>query len=208
MTTAIRRLGAVIGVLFALFLIGIAGAASASAEPPANLTDQITDSAGVLSSGDVSEITDAINKLYADEQIQLWVTYVDTFDNQNSTTWATDTAQLSSLGPNSILLAVAVQAGAYGYDVPSSFPLSQSQVSDIMVEQVQPELSNGDWAGAAVTLADGLGGGRWQRWQRHVVAGRRRRRRRRRWLPVVPVAAQGSHGGRCRPGRYPAADRS
>ena len=70
-----RRLSVVPGVLALLLLTG----GPALAEEPFRVPDQVTDEAGVLV-GNTAAVEDAVEELQADEGIQLWVVYVDTFD--------------------------------------------------------------------------------------------------------------------------------
>ena len=61
-----------------------------------------------------------------------------------------------------MLLAVADRDRAYGVSLRGRFPDSRShRVDDIRTDDVEPRLASGDWAGAAVAMADGLraGGG-------------------------------------------------
>ncbi len=156
------RFGAVVAVAAALlFAPGVAQAAGpARLEPPVSLPSQLTDTAGVLSSSDTQRIQNAMTKLDNDKNIQLWVTYVKTFEDPSiNTEWTDQTARLSSLGGNNILLAVATEGRAYAVYRPNNFPLSQADVDKIEVEVVQPKLRDDDWAGAAIAMADSLGGG-------------------------------------------------
>ncbi|MEE2033322.1 TPM domain-containing protein, partial [Rhodococcus chondri] len=53
---------------------------AASAEPPSRLPQPITDTAGVLDGDDTARIQQAADALYDEHRLQLWVTYVSTFD--------------------------------------------------------------------------------------------------------------------------------
>jgi hypothetical protein len=70
-------------------------------------------------------------------------------------------ARLSQLGDRDALLAVADDERADGYSVGGESPLSDGELADLAVQEVEPRLAAGDWAGAAVAMADGLrtGGG-------------------------------------------------
>ncbi|OOK80722.1 repair family protein [Mycobacterium kansasii] len=71
----------------------------------------MTDNAGVLSGSDRAEVTSAINELYADRHIRLWVVYVDNFSGQSAMNWGQSTFRSSELGSYDALLAVATVAG-------------------------------------------------------------------------------------------------
>ena len=85
--------------------------AAASAEPPSRLPQPITDTAGVLDDADVARIQEATNTLYDEHGLQLWVTYVSSFDGRDYDSWAQATAQASNFGPDTALLAVPNEWG-------------------------------------------------------------------------------------------------
>ena len=128
----------------------------ADAEQPFRVGSQIEDRAAVLG-GREAEVSAAIEELEDGEQVQLWVTFVDTFSGIGAQDWANETAVQSDLGLRDVLLAVAVQDRAYAYSVEQDFPLSQEQLDGVMIESVEPRLSDDDWAGAAIGAAEGLG---------------------------------------------------
>ncbi|WP_420123499.1 TPM domain-containing protein [Nakamurella sp.] len=128
----------------------------AAAEPPFRLPGQITDRSGVLSGSDRSDIQTALDQLSAEDNIDLWVVYVDTFDDPGTASdWAGQTAQLSDLGQNQMLLAVATGGRAYAVDAPTTIKLSSSQLQQVATNDIQPALKNDDWAGAAIAAANG-----------------------------------------------------
>jgi hypothetical protein len=151
----VRRLPAVLVLLAALVLLG---GGPALAEPPFDVPEQVTDRAGVLV-GDESSVEAAVAELQAEDQLQLFVVYVDSFDGLDQEEWATRTAELSGLGGNDVLFAVAVEDRLYAYNPPADFPLSREEIEEIIASDVEPALSAGDFDGAAIALAEGLGGG-------------------------------------------------
>jgi serine/threonine protein kinase len=128
-----------------------------AAQAPVRLADYVTDDAGVLSESGRAAVTSAIDKLYADRQIRLWVVYVGNFAGLSAENWAKRTYSTSDLSGYDSLLAVSITDRAYAFLVPSIVPgVSQSQVDDLRRNQMEPALRNGDWSGAAVAAADGL----------------------------------------------------
>ncbi|KAA0917186.1 TPM domain-containing protein [Dietzia sp. ANT_WB102] len=125
-------------------------APGASAERPSNLQQQLTDSAGVLG-GDTREVESRLAELRSTDQIQLWVTFVDSFDGIPPDQWARQTAQLSDLGSSDVLLAVAVEDGRYWFE--STDQRSDQRIAD---RDIEPKLAVDDWSGAAIGAADGL----------------------------------------------------
>ncbi|HXV93909.1 MAG TPA: TPM domain-containing protein, partial [Pseudonocardia sp.] len=140
----------------AVLALLLLGAAPAVAEPPLRLDDQITDRAGV---GLDAEVPLALDRLRADEDIQLFVVFVDSFDGASGQEWADESARLSQLGSRDMLFAVAVRDRAYGYSVDAAFPRSGSEIDRLIASDVEPRLAVDDWSGATVALADGLRGG-------------------------------------------------
>ncbi|MCD5420746.1 TPM domain-containing protein [Rhodococcus pyridinivorans] len=130
--------------------------AAASAEPPSRLPQPITDTAGVLDDADVTRIQEATNTLYDEHGLQLWVTYVSSFDGRDYNSWAQATAQASNFGPDTALLAVATDDREFALWTPTGSEISESERDRISSSGVVPALRNSDWAGAAVGAADGL----------------------------------------------------
>ena len=146
-------------VLWLVAMVVLFGGAPALAEPPFDVPGQVTDRAGALGSGDVSRIEDALDQLQSDEQIQLFVVYVSSFDGMEPADWALATAEQSGLGGNDVLFAVGVDDRRYGYSVDEAFERSDAEIDDLLASDVEPALGDDDWAGAAVAFAEGLGGG-------------------------------------------------
>lgn len=137
-------------VAMALAFLAALAAPNASAEAPSRLQQQVTDSAGALG-GSTSEVEQRFAELRSTDQVQLWVTYVDSFDGMSAEQWAKQTAQMSDLGASDALLAVAVQDEGYWFEYDD-----QSTVQRIADNDIEPRLAEGDWSGAAIGAADGL----------------------------------------------------
>ncbi|MFJ1863391.1 TPM domain-containing protein [Streptomyces sp. NPDC088097] len=135
---------------------GLVGAPQARAEDPVTLSrqGQITDRVGAL--GDRRPaVTAALDKLYADRKVQLFVAYVNDFSGRSAQSWADATAQKNGLGQNDVLLAVATGDRQYAYsaDVDSGF--TEAQLAEVARTAIEPALRENDWAGAAVGAANG-----------------------------------------------------
>lgn len=149
-----RLLSMLLAVTVAV-VTGLLAAPSATAEPPFRVPDYVTDNAGVLSQGQRIQVENAVNRLYNDKRIRLWVVYVDEF-GQDPDDWVRTTMELSDFGDRDALLAVAVTERAYRFQVPSAIA-SQSTAESIQRNDVEPALRRDDWTAAAVAAADGLG---------------------------------------------------
>lgn len=155
------RTARLLAMLATLFTVGLSGgllqAPPAGAQPPFRLADYITDNAGVLSDSGRSTVTAAVNKLYTDRHIRLWVVYVGDFSEQTPTGWAQRTVRASDLGGYDALLAVATTSRAYAFLVPSTIKsVNANQVDNLRRNKIEPALHSGDWSGAAVAAANGL----------------------------------------------------
>jgi uncharacterized membrane protein YgcG/uncharacterized coiled-coil protein SlyX len=141
----VRRLLVVLGVSALLVLSG----GPAMADAPFRLEEQVVDRVGALS-GNESQVDDAINELEAEDGTQLFVVFVNSFDGTAGKNWAQSTAELSQLGGGDALIAVAVVDGAYGFHLPQSSSLTDSEVE----QAVEPAFGEGDFAGGVVAFAD------------------------------------------------------
>jgi predicted nucleic acid-binding Zn-ribbon protein len=151
------RTARLLGVIWAILTTGLLLAPSVAAQPPFRLSGQVTDNAGVLSDSGRAAVTSAVDKLYADRHIRLWVIYVDDFSGDSAVNWAQRTASVSDLGNYDALLAVSTTGRAYAFLVPSAVhSVSESQVDNLRRNKIEPALHNGDWSGAAVAAANGL----------------------------------------------------
>jgi len=144
-------------LLVLLFLV--AGAVllpgPAFAEDPFRLSTQIEDKAGAL--GDqAGDVQMALGLLQDEQKVQLWVVFVDTFSGLTAEDWVDQTTTISDLGLNDALLAVAVEDRAYAYSVDTDFPLSATEMNDIMISSVEPALSENNWAAAAIAAATSM----------------------------------------------------
>ncbi|WP_199423389.1 TPM domain-containing protein [Actinotalea solisilvae] len=142
---------AAVGVLLAGPLLG----APASAEEPQALRGELTDLAGVLSEGEERVVQGALDRLADATEYQLFVVYVDTFDDLGSFAWADETAALSDLGRDDLLLAVAVEDRQYRVSAHDDVALTSDLLRRVETTDIEPALRDDDWAGAAVAAADG-----------------------------------------------------
>src|ERR1700754_3591210 len=119
----VRLFAAILTILTAGFLLS----PPAKAQPPSKLTDHITDSSGVLTDSSRASVTSAIDRLYQDRHIQLWVVYVDNFSRFKPENWADQTRSASAMGDHDALLAVATNTKLYVFTAP---PKAQGLTTD------------------------------------------------------------------------------
>ncbi|NLU85035.1 TPM domain-containing protein [Rhodococcus sp. HNM0569] len=154
---ALRRFAALCAVAFVALIAPLAGSATASAEAPSRLATQITDTAGALDDAQRGDVQTAIDALYDDRRIRLWVVFVPDFDGTAATDWGQRTLQMSNLGDNDALLAVATVDREYSFFEPvGSNGVSESEAASIRTDEIEPALHEEDWAGAAIAAAGGI----------------------------------------------------
>jgi uncharacterized membrane protein YgcG/predicted nucleic acid-binding Zn-ribbon protein len=149
------RIARLLGLVLAIMAAGLLITPSAAADPPLRVPDYVTDNANVLSQGQRVQVENAVNQLYNDRHIRLWVVYVGTFSGQDAVNWTQQTRRLSDIGGQDAILAVATQDRAYAFLPPTSAPAG-FDVSTLRTNEIEPKLHQSDWAGAAIAAANGL----------------------------------------------------
>ncbi|MFD7322455.1 TPM domain-containing protein [Streptomyces sp. NPDC059875] len=147
-----------LAVLVAAWWLVVPAAHGARADDPVVLSreGQITDTVGAL--GDRrSAVVQALDQLYDDRRVQLFVVYVRDFSGRSAQNWADATAERNGLGINDALLAVATHDRQYGYSADPGSRFTQAQLDDVATTAIEPALRQNDWAGAAIGAANGYG---------------------------------------------------
>jgi predicted nucleic acid-binding Zn-ribbon protein len=153
------RLARLLSLLAAILTAFTLLAPSATAEPPFRLPDQVTDNAGALNNRQLADVQKAVDKLYSDRHVRLWVVFVQSFAPQGAVGWAQQTQKISDLGNEDAILAVATGQHSYAFLVsPAAAGGSSTKVDNIRRDSIEPALRNKDWAGAATAAANGLTG--------------------------------------------------
>lgn len=153
------RLARLLSLLAAILTAFTLLAPSAVAEPPFRLPDQVTDNAGALNDRQLADVQKAVDKLYSDRHVRLWVVFVQSFAPQGAVGWAQQTQKISDLGNEDAILAVATDQRSYAFLVsPAAAGGSSTKVDNIRRDSIEPALRNKDWAGAATAAANGLAG--------------------------------------------------
>ncbi|MFF1510623.1 TPM domain-containing protein [Streptomyces sp. NPDC058326] len=145
-----------LAVLVAAWWLLVPAVHGAHADDPAVLSrdGQITDRVGAL--GDRrSAVAQALDRLYDERRIQLFVVYVRDFSGRSGQTWADATAERNGLGLDDVLLAVATHDRQYGYSADPGSRFTQAQLDEVARTAIEPALRQNDWAGAAIGAAGG-----------------------------------------------------
>lgn len=152
------RTRSLLGTLIAVFMVfapTLLMAPVATADPPFRIPSYVTDRAGALKNP--AKVRAAIDQLYDQQKVRLWVVYVNDFDGADPVTWANKTVTASSLGDRDALLAVATQERSYAFQVASDIKnISDSEIENLRTNTIEPALRKSDWEGAAINTATGL----------------------------------------------------
>ncbi len=142
----------------ALVVAGVAavGATPAAAQDIPPLTDAITDQTGVLAD-DRSDIQDALERLFDQTGVQLYVLFVDTTDGLEVTEYAEQVGE-QSLGAEDALLVVALDDRTDAINIGADLrdDVSQIAIDRVRTEVLEPGLGSGDFGAAVVDTADAL----------------------------------------------------
>ncbi|WP_234285244.1 TPM domain-containing protein, partial [Streptomyces venezuelae] len=147
---------ALLAVLVAAWWLLVPAVHGAHADDPVVLSrdGQITDRVDALGDRRAS-VVQALDRLYDDRRVQLFVVYVRDFSGRTGQAWADATAERNGLGLDDVLLAVATHDRQYGYTADPASRLTQAQLDDVAQTAIEPALRQNDWAGAAIGAADG-----------------------------------------------------
>ncbi|OKJ19922.1 fibrillarin [Streptomyces sp. CB00316] len=145
-----------LATLIAACWLAVPAAVGARAEDPVELSrdGQITDRVGALQDR-AGVVEDALDRLYAERRIQLFVVYVRDFSGRAGQTWSDETANRNGLGQDDVLLSVATHDRQYAYSVDAGSELTDEQLREVASSAVEPALRENDWAGAAIGAAEG-----------------------------------------------------
>ena len=136
----------------------VAAPAVVLAQEVPQLRTSVTDDAGVLSSGDATQVADAIERLRDERNVQLFVAFIDTTVPETVTEFTQATADANSLGANDALLLIAIGDRSDALWVgPSLDGITDDEIDDILGNVVEPRLADGDFAGAAVGATEAIG---------------------------------------------------
>ncbi|MGW1817135.1 TPM domain-containing protein [Streptomyces sp. NPDC002125] len=145
-----------LATLAAVLWIALPGAPDARSEDPVELSrdGQITDRVDALGDRE-PQVAAALDNLFDERRVQLFVVYVRDFSGRSAQTWADETANRNGLGQEDLLLAVATHDRQYAYSVDQGSRLTDAQLQDVANTAIEPALRQNDWAGAAIGAADG-----------------------------------------------------
>ncbi|WP_309067244.1 TPM domain-containing protein [Microbacterium sp.] len=154
-TTTLRAIAAV-----GMVAVSLLAPLPAAAEEPVTLgSGFVYDGSDVLSDAEEAGAQERLAQLSADGGPQLWVVFVDTFENPTDRiAWANETAIRNGLGQDQYLLAIATEGRQLFISAPEDGSVSETRLVDVEANVTQT-LSGDDWAGAIDVAADGFAAG-------------------------------------------------
>jgi uncharacterized membrane protein YgcG len=145
-------------ILLVLFTLALPSGALAQEIP--RIQGQITDlTRDQVLAGGRTRIETALRDLLETHNVQLFVLFVDSTGNRTVTGFADEVARRNSLGGNDALLVVSLsdRTDAIWRGSQSLARLTDLELEDVLSRRVEPLLAKGDYTGAVVGAADGIG---------------------------------------------------
>lgn len=144
-----------LALAIAAFVLALPVGSRAQSIP--RLESAVTDETGLLSA-DRAAIEDALEQLFQETGVQLYVLFVDTTGGIDIGDYARLVGE-QSLSPNDALLVVAVDDRADNLSVGSELAgrVSQTSLDRVRTQTLEPALAEGDFAGGVIRSAQALG---------------------------------------------------
>ncbi|GAB3545392.1 TPM domain-containing protein [Arthrobacter tumbae] len=156
MKSSIARICAAAGVGAFALLSPVAAAPAWAVDPVDFSSETVVDQADVLSDTEQQEVEQSIGQLQAEHGYTLHVAYVDSFTNpSDAEQWAQESAAASDFGPTDAIMVVGLEQERAGLVADDSSPIGD-QEREINDSVVLPELSDGDWDGAAIAATTAI----------------------------------------------------
>ena len=115
----------------------------------------VTDLTGVLAGGE-SEIESAILRIRDADGVDVWVLFVDTNEGLTAEEFARRTFEANSLGGNDALFVVAL-TDRTDFVWTEDADITSDEINRATAAIAEPHLRDGDYAGAAIAVAEALG---------------------------------------------------
>jgi len=151
----LSRLLALVIAVSALLLATALSPPSHAQETP-RLTGTVTDLANAVDSTEAIE--DAADELQRESGLQLFVLIVETTGERSMAAYTDDVREENNLGASDALLVVALGDSQYQLwlgDLVTD-DVTEEEQDTLLANEVEPELVDGDWEGAAIAAAEGI----------------------------------------------------
>ena len=142
------------GALLAVAPVAQAAAPSVSVQAlqPSLLTTPVTDEAGVLTAGEVSQVEDAIAQVSAQKGRSVRVVFLDSFAGTPPSEWTEQAVRAN--GPNTAVIAISPNERAYSVTTGEQWSSAEADAID---QAAYAKLVQSDWAGAALAAVEAAG---------------------------------------------------
>lgn len=142
------------GALLAVAPVAQAAAPSVSvlALQPSLLTTPVTDEAGVLTPGEISQVEDAIEQVSAQKGRSVRVVFLDSFAGTPPSEWTEQAVRAN--GPNTAVIAISPNERAYSVTTGEQWSSAEADAID---QAAYAKLVQSDWAGAALAAVEAAG---------------------------------------------------
>lgn len=156
MKSSITRVCSAAGVGTLVLLSPLLATPAFAVDPVDFSSETVIDQADVLSDAEQQQVEQAIGQLQSEHGYTLHVAYIDSFSNPSSPRdWAAATAEASSFQADDAIFVVSVDESRGGILADSSSEIDNESTA-IYESLARPELSGGDWAGAAIAVVTGV----------------------------------------------------
>jgi uncharacterized membrane protein YgcG len=152
---ALRLFRCSLVLVIAAIVLAIPAGGRAQTVP--RLDTAITDETGLLDA-DRARIEDALERLFQETGVQLYVLFVESTDGVEIGDYARLVGE-QSLGPSDALLVVAIEDRTDNLSVGRELAgrVSQTSLDRIRTQTLEPALADGDFAGGVIRSAEALG---------------------------------------------------
>lgn len=125
------------------------------AEAPEFYQDNVVDYTGLLTSEDIADIQAAIDSAKASEQKVIFAIFLSSFEGQSPEAWTQEALTANGSG-NVLIYAVAPEEGQYGIMGGEQWTNAELDAANNAALQ---SLTQQDWAGSAIAVAESVSGG-------------------------------------------------
>lgn len=156
MKSSIARICSAAGVGTLALLSPLVAAPAHAVDPVDFSSETVVDQADVLTDAEQQQVEQSIEQLQSEHGYTLHVAYVDSFSNPSSPReWAAATADISGFQADDAIFVVGVDDRTGGILADSS-SVVDDQSTAIYQSFAVPELSEDDWAAAAIAATTGV----------------------------------------------------
>lgn len=137
-------------------LLGLSAGALATEAPVDVGTDPFVDTTGDYASID-DQLTTALEQDNASAPGDVYVVVVDSYDGLGNDEWSVQAADASNLRSDDLLVTIAMDDQLYGYAYPQGYPITESEVQQLLAGPLESGLNDGDMQAAVTGFSTAVG---------------------------------------------------